>query len=100
MYIQDFIQDIRLSENNTHLLKTNHNATRQQDSPSPHYVLQYQDIVQKKNMINYPKVNLADMFHSDSSIRILLVLKNIINGKVNLADVLHCDLSIQGSPSH
>jgi hypothetical protein len=45
-------------------------------------------------MINYPKL------HSDSSICILLVLKNIINGKVNLADVLHSDLSIQDSPSH
>ncbi len=44
-------------------------------------------------MTNYPKANLADMLHSDSSICILLVLKNIINGKVNLADVLHSDLS-------
>ncbi len=91
---------IRLSKNNTHLLRTNQNATRQQDSPSPHYVLQYQDIVQKKNMMNYPKANLADILHSDSSICILLVLKNIIKGKVNLADVLHSDLSIQDSPSH
>jgi hypothetical protein len=59
------------------------------------YVLQYyQAIVQKKNiMINYPKANLADMLHSDSSICILLVLKNMIKyPKANLADVLHSDL--------
>jgi hypothetical protein len=44
-------------------------------------------------MINYPKANLADMLHSDSSIYILLVLKNMINyPKANLADVLHSDL--------
>ncbi len=58
------------------------------------HVCIYIGIVQKKNMIKYPKANLADMLHSDSSICILLVLKNIINGKVNLADVLHSDLSI------
>ncbi len=54
----------------------------------------YIGIVQTKNMIKYLKANLADMLHSDSSICILLVLKNIINGKVNLADMLHSDLSI------
>jgi hypothetical protein len=55
----------------------------------------YIGIVQKKNMTNYPKANLADMLHSDSSICILLVSKNIINGKVNLADVLHSDSSLK-----
>jgi hypothetical protein len=40
----------------------------------------YMGIVQKKNMVNYPKVNLADM------------KKNMINyPKVNLADMLHSD---------
>jgi hypothetical protein len=54
----------------------------------------YIGIVQKKNIIHYPKANLADMLHSNSSIFILLVLKDIIDGKVNLADVFHSDLSI------
>jgi hypothetical protein len=55
----------------------------------------YIGIVQTKNMIKYLKANLADMLHSDSSICILLVSKNIINGKVNLADVLHSDSSLK-----